>query len=264
MLILSTNRDTFSDKANIFETHIYPHSTTGNLRRYSRPIRSAPVLRTIRLDQRLQTAILWWCIRLFRQTTVHDDHDLADHILDTALQRAEQVGWESVTLHDIALALGISLQQIRQFYPQKDDLVEAWFDRADDAMLSLRPDAEFAALTAHQRVYRVMTTWLATLAPHRRITRQMLAYKLEPGHFHLQAMGIMRISRTVQWFREAALLQSRDLRRIQQEIFLTAAYLSSFSCWLFDDSANSRRSKDHLKSALKRVPGLRDSATLTL
>ncbi len=185
------------------------------------------------------------------------DTGLARRILDTALQRAEDCGWEALCLHEVAAELDISLQQINRFYPQKDDLVEAWFDRADSAVLSIRRDADFATLSAQQRVYQVMMTWFETLAPHRRLTRQMLAYKFEPGHIHLQALGIMRISRTVQWFREAALLKTRNLCRIHEELSLSGAYLCSFALWLFDD-ADNRRCQRTLQRLLQGIPSLRE------
>ncbi len=80
----------------------------------------------------------------------------------------------------------------------------------------------------------------------------MLVYKLEPGHIHLQALGIMRISRTVQWFSEAARHDSTGLQRIVDECALSTIYLASFARWLFDDSANNRKSKDFLNTALRR------------
>jgi hypothetical protein len=48
-----------------------------------------------------------------------------------------------------------------------------------------------------ERLQHVICSWLDALEPHHRLTREMLAYKLEPGHIHLQALGVMRISRTV-------------------------------------------------------------------
>ena len=78
----------------------------------------------------------------------------------------------------------------------------------------------------------------------------MLAYKFEFGHIHLQSLGLMRISRTVQWFREAAYHDSTGLQRIVDECALTAIYLTTFARWLFDDSANSQKSKGVLNTAL--------------
>jgi ubiquinone biosynthesis protein COQ9 len=62
----------------------------------------------------------------------------------------------------------------------------------------------------------------------------------------------MRISRTVQWFREAARHDSTGLRRILDESGLTAIYLAAFGRWLFDDSRDSRESKAFLARALRR------------
>jgi len=97
-----------------------------------------------------------------------------------------------------------------------------------------------------------MMLWFLSMSEHRRVTRQMLCYKLEFGHIHLQVLGIMRISRTVQWFREAALLKTQDIHRIVEEVLLTRIYLFSFSRWLFDGSENSLRTDDYLQAALRR------------
>lgn len=181
---------------------------------------------------------------------------LAEHILDAALEQAESSSWESVNLHTVAKELDISLQDIKDIYPQKDDMVEAWFDRADKAVLSEKASEEFTALAAHERVHQLMMSWFLSMKNHRRVTRQMLYYKLEPGHIHLQVLGIMRISRTVQWFREAALLKTDNIHRIIEEILLTRIYLLSFTRWLFDSSENSLRTERYLQAALKHLRSL--------
>jgi len=177
----------------------------------------------------------------------------AEIILDTALKQAEMSSWESVNLHALAKTLGITLHDIKKCYPQKDDLVEAWFDRADKAILSAKLSEDFSVLSAHQRVHKVMMLWFLSMSGQRKVTRQMLNYKLELGHVHLQVLGIMRISRTVQWFREAALLKTEGIHRVIEELALTAVYLTGFARWLFDDSKNSSRTDQYLRSALKRL-----------
>jgi AcrR family transcriptional regulator len=177
---------------------------------------------------------------------------LQDRILDTALEQAEATSWERLRLHAIAETLGITLDDIRRHYPQKDDLVEAWFDRADRALLGRERPADFTARPLPERLHQVITSWLDALAPHRRLTREMLAYKLEFGHVHLQALGLMRISRTVQWFMEAALYDSTGLQRILDECALTTIYLATFARWLFDDSGHGLKSKEALDSALRQ------------
>ena len=177
---------------------------------------------------------------------------LQDRILDKALKQAEASSWEQLHLHAVAEALNITLDDIRKYFPQKDDLVEAWFDRADRVLLSAAHSEDFFDLPLYKRLHQAIVSWLDALAPHRRLTREMLAYKFEFGHIHLQALGIMRISRTVQWFREAACHDSTGLQRIIDECVLTTIYLTTFARWLFDDSVNNRKSKDVLNTALRQ------------
>ncbi len=165
--------------------------------------------------------------------------NLTDRILDKALELGEASSWEEVHLHDIADELDITLDEIRQHFSQKDDLVEAWFDRADQAVLRTCASEEYLTLPDRERFQRVMMVWLDALASHRSLTRGMLAYKLEFGHVHLQVLGLMRISRTVQWFREVARLDATGIQRILEESALTAIYLTTFARWLYDDTPAS-------------------------
>ena len=125
-----------------------------------------------------------------------------------------------------------------------------WTDRA---WLGRNPDEAFQRLNGRDRLRSVIMRWFDALAPHRRVTREMLMYKLEFGHIHLQALGIMRISRTVQWFREAAGRDTRDLRRILEETTLTGIYLLSFAYWMYDESSCSEATHRFLDRRLRHA-----------
>lgn len=156
----------------------------------------------------------------------------AQQILDTALRLADACGWERLHLFDVAAQLGVGLDAIAPHYREKDQLVEAWFDRADQALLARAKAADLSALEPDRRLEELLVAWLDSLAAHRAVTGQMLLYKLEPGHIHLQLRGLLRISRTVQWWREAAQRQTLHLARITEESLLTGVYLRSFVHWL--------------------------------
>lgn len=176
-----------------------------------------------------------------------------DRILDTALALADHRDWESVRLYDIAHALGISLDDIRRHYREKEDLVDAWFDRADEAMLAAAMAEDFQARPAQEKVSALLIRWLEALAPHRRVTRQMILGKLEPGHLHYQCSGLLRVSRTVQWLREAAGCRATLPLRALEETGLTAVYLATFLYWMFDDSQDSRATRTFLQKRLDHV-----------
>ena len=61
----------------------------------------------------------------------------ADQIVDTAVELGEQRSWEAVRLHDIAASLGITLDDVRAYFREKEDIVDAWFERADSGAVSL-------------------------------------------------------------------------------------------------------------------------------
>lgn len=169
---------------------------------------------------------------------------------------AEQRSWERVRLHDVATGLKLSLNDVRAHFREKEDLVDAWFDRADAAMLDAAAQSGLSALPSRERLHRLMMAWLAALQPHRRVTRQMIGAKLEPGHVHYQYAGVLRVSRTVQWWREAAQRDAVLPWRALEETALTAIYLAAFFCWMRDDSQNAVRTSLFLDKLLARAERL--------
>lgn len=181
-----------------------------------------------------------------------------EQILDTALAIADATGWERVRLHQIAQRLGISLEAIRLHFPEKEALVDAWFDRADAAMLA-QPAPRAGAASPAERLTDAMMAWFDALAPHRRVTRQMIFGKFEPGHVHFQVAGALRVSRTVQWMREAAGCESALPGRAVAETLVTGIYLAGFARWMFDESLDAAATRHFVARQLERaarVPGL--------
>ncbi len=178
------------------------------------------------------------------------DADAAGRILEAALLLAERRGWDAVHLHDVAQSMGIGLAEIHRHYRQKDDLAEAWFDRADRALIHAGDAADWQSLQVRERLSRAILVWLQALAPHRRATAEMLRYKLQPDHLHLQVQGLMRVSRTVQWIRETARLPAVGLRRELEEVVLTGIFLGTVACWLRDDSPQASRTRAWLDRQL--------------
>lgn len=179
-----------------------------------------------------------------------DSDILRDKIVDTAIALAERDCWEAVRLHDVAAELGITLDDIRRYFREKEDVVDAWFDRADAAMLREAESADFAQLATRHRLHRLIMAWLDALASHRKATREMIYGKLEAGHIHIQIPGLMRVSRTVQWVREAAHRDATFMRRALEETGLTTIYLMTFFYWMRDASENAEKTRRFLDDKL--------------
>lgn len=178
---------------------------------------------------------------------------LREAIVDTALELGEQLGWDAVHLHQIAQTLDITLADIVERFAHKDAIAEAWFDRADQALLAAPSAPGWAQLDVLERQHAAVFAWLDALAPHRRLSGQMLRYKLHPEHLHLQALGAVRVSRTVQTMREVAGLTAVGWRREAEETALTAMYLSTLLSWLRDESAGATVSRERLRRWLGRA-----------
>ena len=181
------------------------------------------------------------------------DPALRDTIVDAALRLGEERGWDAVHLYEVAQAMGEPLAEVARHFEHKDAVAEAWFDRAECMLLAAPQAPGWGGLSVAERLHGAIFAWLDALAPHRRLALQMLRYKLQPEHLHLQALGALRVSRTVQWVREAAALPATGWRREAEEAVLTTIYLATFARWLRDDSPGARDTRDFLTRWLARA-----------
>lgn len=179
-----------------------------------------------------------------------------DRILDAALDLAGRKSWEAVRLHDVAAELQMSLNEVRAEFREKEELTDAWFDRADAAMLQEAAVPGFPGLSPRERLHRLIMAWLMAQASQRRVTRQMICGKFEPGHIHYQYAGLLRVSRTVQWLREAAQRDAMLPWRAIEETVLTSIYLATFFYWMRDDSEQATRTSTFLDKLLSQAERL--------
>lgn len=176
---------------------------------------------------------------------------LRDDIVNTAIYLAENSSWEKVRLFDIAAALDTDLDTIYQYFSEKDEIIDAYFDRADQIMLQNAKNPECISLPAQKKLHFLLMKWLNTFVGHQAVVRQMIGSKLEPGHIHIQIPALLRISRTVQWWREAAHRQTILPKRAFEEAGLTTIYLATFTYWLFDHSAEMKETGNFLEKKLQ-------------
>ncbi len=173
-----------------------------------------------------------------------------DQIVGAAVELGERRSWEAVRLEDVAAALQITPDEVRAHFQKKDDIVNAWFERADNTMLQMAQASDFSYLTTRQRLHRLIMTWLNAFHPYRKTTRQMIYGKLGPGHIQTQAAGLMRVSRTVERMREAAIREAIYIRRALEDSGLAAIYLAAFFYWMNDNSPGSVRTSRFLEGCL--------------
>jgi len=176
---------------------------------------------------------------------------LKNRIVDAAVALAEETSWERVRLFEVAQRLGVALPDVQVCFREKEEIVDAWFDRADRAMLAAAASPELERLASRERLLELLLVWLGELSAHRRVTREMILGKLEPGHVHFQWAGLLRVSRTVQWWREAAGRRAPLPWRALEETALTSIYLATFANWMCDRSGTDERTRAFLSRLLR-------------
>lgn len=176
--------------------------------------------------------------------------DLGARILETALEMAEDEGWGALRLRNVAARLDIPLANLLTHYRDLDAIADAWFERAWVAMLQAPPDG-FADLPPRERLEIVMLRWFDALAPHRRVTGEMLEAKMWYAHPHHWVPAIFNLSRTIQWIRDVAMLDAGGRRRQLEEIGLTALFLATLRVWLRDETDGQTRTRAFLRRRLE-------------
>lgn len=175
-----------------------------------------------------------------------------DQIVDAALALADEIGWERVRLADVAAQLDLPLADIAAHFREKDDIGDAWLERADGRIIALAGLAGFLDIPVPERLHLAIMSWLDELAGHKAAARDILLYKLRPAHVHLMAALVVRLSRTVQWLREACGLNATGIRKQIEEIGLTSLFASTVIFWLSDRSAGQVRTRRFLRRGLAR------------
>jgi AcrR family transcriptional regulator len=191
------------------------------------------------------------------------NRDEAARILDAALDRADAVGWSNLRLFDVADALKLGLDRVREHFRDTDALGNAWLARAEAAMLASRALPGFAAKPAKESLLNALLAFYRSLAEHKRASLGVVRAKLYFGHPHHNIEFVLWVSRTVQWLREAAGLRNDvggarlgDVRRRIEEIGLTALFLAGLWHMARDDSPTLGHTRAFLERRLDEADAL--------
>ena len=178
-----------------------------------------------------------------------------DRILKAALAIAGEEGWASAGLSAVAARAKVPMSELRRHFRDTDAIADAWFRVGLDAMLA-SPPRRFSRRPAAARLEILMRRWFDALAPHRRVTAEMLSAKLWIFHPHHYVPMVFNLSRLIQWLRDLAGLDAGGLRKQIEETGLTALFLATLAVWCRDDTENQERTRAFLKRRLAQTDGL--------
>ncbi len=186
-----------------------------------------------------------------RERSAQTDTEIAERIVDVALEIGDERGWAGVRLVDVARRMDVPTHRILDHFRDLNGVADAWFLRGWRAMLAPKSD-NFAAQPAARRIEICMLAWFDAMARHHRVTAEMLRGKLHPPHPHHWVPMVFDLSRTIHWLREAALLPARygSRRANMEEVGLTWLFVAALWVWVRDPTPEQQRTRRFLRRRL--------------
>jgi AcrR family transcriptional regulator len=191
-------------------------------------------------------------------------------ILDAALEMFQTKGFEEATMRDIASAAGVATGAAYYYYPSKDAIVLAFYERACREM---QPRIEEALASEkgglEDRLKALIRAKLEYFAPHRRVLRALLKNGADPAHpLSPFAPNNKPIRETdVAWFQKilvnGGIRIPKDLEPYMAEV-LWMFQMGVIYFWITDDSEGQQRTARLLALGTKTVATLLKIAGLPL
>jgi AcrR family transcriptional regulator len=190
-------------------------------------------------------------------------------ILDSALELFRQEGFDTATMRDIAARAGVATGAAYYYYPSKDAIVMAFYERSCEEMQP-RIEAALAGVSGlEKRLRELILVKLAYFAPNRGVLRALLRNGADPKYplspFSPQTKPIRDID--LAWFRriltDCGTRIPKDLDPHLPRV-LWFFQMGVIFFWVIDESPAQARTGRLLELATKSVAFLIKASALPL
>jgi AcrR family transcriptional regulator len=195
--------------------------------------------------------------------------DTALRILDAALDLFREQGFEEATMRQVAEKAGVATGAAYYYYPSKDAIVMAFYQRASGAMHPEIEEAVVGLAGLEARLRALIGVKLAYFAPNRGVLRALLRSGADPRHplspFSVETATIR--ASDIAWF--ARILDgcgTRIPRDLQPHLpgVLWFFQMGIIFYWVIDDSPEQAKTARLLELSTKVVASLVRASSLPL
>src|SRR5271155_842733 len=167
-------------------------------------------------------------------------------ILDAALELFRSRGFEEATMRDIAAAADVATGAAYYYYPSKESIVLAFYQKACNEMQPRIEEALAAPKNFEDRLRALIQSKLDYFAPYRGVLRALLKNGADPAHplspFAENNKAIRDVD--VKWFgkilNDAGVRMPKDLAPHVPEL-LWMFQMGVIYFWVTDDSREQQR-----------------------
>ena len=157
----------------------------------------------------------------------------SDRVIDAALALIARDGWHRLSMAEIAAEAGLPILNLYQAFPSKGAVLQAFFRRIDEAVLSTPIEADVDE-RPRDRVFDLLMRRFDALQPYRGAI-EVLGRELPTDPLTALAMGA-GLLRSMSWMLEAAGISADGLSGALAVKLTAAAYMRTVRNWLRDDS----------------------------
>lgn len=172
-----------------------------------------------------------------------------DHIIIAALSLAGQMGWDMVTLNDIAAEANVDLADIHTHFADKADIVHG-FGRMIDAQV-LKTSQSDPASDVREMFFDIMMDRFEALNVYREGVLSILdSYKTDPKQLLFSAPALCR---SMGWMLEACNISTNGYKGAARVAGASALAVKLTHTWTKDDTPDMAKVMADLDKHLNRL-----------
>ncbi len=173
--------------------------------------------------------------------------DIRSAAIDAAFTLAEQLGWEHVTLEDIAQESGYARLDLYEYFTDKSDILAAYERRLTQRVLA----GAQAQGNPRDALFDLLMDRFDLLNDDRSALLSILgAYKRDPKE---ALLALPYLGRSMALMLEAAGVETQGWRGALRIAGLSAVYLAGVKAWMEDESTDLAKTMAALDKNLARA-----------
>ncbi|HEU4837948.1 MAG TPA: TetR/AcrR family transcriptional regulator [Micavibrio sp.] len=175
---------------------------------------------------------------------------LKERVVTAALDLASRMGWEMVTMTDIADKAHTNLAGLFEIFDDKSDILAAYGRRIDKVVLGRAGDADPSVLE-RDRLFDLLMERFDVLNEDRDAVLSILkSFTSDPKQ---AVISLPHLGRSMAWTLEAAGIDTSGLKGAARVTGLALVYMNALRQWGRDDSADLSKTMAALDKSLSRA-----------
>lgn len=175
---------------------------------------------------------------------------LKERAVTAALDLATRMGWDMITLADIADKAHCTLAELSELFDDKADILAAYERSVDKRVLESFPEPDLST-PERDRLFDILMERFDVLNENRDAMVSVLkSMMLDPKQL---VIGLPHLGRSMAWMLEAAGIDSSGTKGALKVAGLSAVYLLALRAWSKDESADLSKTMASLDRGLNRI-----------